>query len=89
MEKGQEIWHMEFLEPVQIGSLSTVSRKLVWYKLSLVGVQEFGWDKGGTVRTEDYILYIEKLNKNHQLRTGLLYTTEENQQLIQQSLLVI
>ena len=47
MENGQEIWHMEFLETVQVGSVTTVSRELAWYKLGLVGVQDFGWDKGG------------------------------------------
>ena len=28
--------------------------ELVIYKLNLVGVQEFRWDKGNTVRTGDY-----------------------------------
>jgi len=54
---------MEYLEPVQIGSLTTTSRELAWYKLGLVGVQEFGWDKRRTVRIGHYILCMEKGNK--------------------------
>ena len=61
---------MEFLEPVHIGSLTTVSRELAWYKLGLVDVQEFGWYKRRTVRTGDYILCMENGNKNPQLGTG-------------------
>ena len=48
MEKGHEIWHMECQEPVYVKSLSTVVRELVSYKLDLVGVQDFRWDKLGT-----------------------------------------
>jgi len=67
----------EFLETVQVGSVTTVSRELTWYKLGLVGVQDFGWNKGGTVRKGEYILYMEKGNKYHQLGTVFfLYTTE-------------
>jgi hypothetical protein len=46
MEKEDKIWHMEFLGPILIGSLTTVSRELARYKLGLEGVQEFGWNKG-------------------------------------------
>jgi exonuclease III len=34
------------------------ARELARYKLDLVHVQEVRWDKGGTVRAEDYILFI-------------------------------
>ena len=41
-------------------SLTTVARELARYTLDLVGVQEVRWDKGGTVRAEDYILFLCK-----------------------------
>jgi len=34
-----------------------------------VGVQEVRWDKGGTVREEDYDFFYGKRNDNHQLGT--------------------
>ena len=40
------------------------------YKLDVVGVQEFRWDKGGTVRAGDYDFFYRKGNENHQLGTG-------------------
>jgi exonuclease III len=49
------------------GSLTTAVRELARYKLDLVGVQEVRWDKGGTVRAEDYNFFY---GKSHQLRTG-------------------
>jgi hypothetical protein len=36
------------------GSFTAAVRELAIYKLDLVGVQEVGWDKGGTERTGDY-----------------------------------
>jgi len=41
-----------------------------------VGVQEFRYDKGGTVRAGDYNFVYEKGNENRQLGTGILYTRE-------------
>jgi hypothetical protein len=35
------------------------------YKLGLVGVQEVRWDKLGTVRAEDNIIFYGKGNENH------------------------
>jgi exonuclease III len=52
------------------GSLTTVVRELARYILDLVGGQEVRWDKGGTVRTGDYIFSYGKGNENHQLGTG-------------------
>jgi len=37
------------------GSLTAVARELARYKLDLVGVQKFRWDKGSTVRAGDCI----------------------------------
>jgi hypothetical protein len=41
------------------GSITAVARELARYKLDIVRVQEVKWDKGGTVRAEDYILFRE------------------------------
>jgi len=49
--------------------------------LDLVDAQEDKWDKGSTVRTGNCAVFNGKGNKNHQLRTGFLYTTEYYQQL--------
>jgi exonuclease III len=52
------------------GSLTTASKELATYKLDLVGVQEVRWDKRDTLRSEDYICFYGRENKNHQLGTG-------------------
>jgi hypothetical protein len=49
----------------------TVARKLVRYKLDLVGVQEVRWNNGGTVRAGDYTFSYGKGNESHQLETGI------------------
>jgi hypothetical protein len=54
----------------RIGSLKTVARELGKYKLDLVGVQEVGWEKGGTERAEDYTFLYGQGNGDHQLGTG-------------------
>jgi len=53
------------------GSLTAAARELARYKLDLVGVQEFRWDKGGTVRPEDYnfLLWKRKRKSSTENRT--------------------
>ena len=42
------------------GSITTVARELAGNKLDLVGVQKVRWDKGGTVREGDCIVFYGK-----------------------------
>jgi len=51
------------------GSLTAVARELARHKLVLVGVQAVRWDKGGTTRTGDYIIFHGKGNDNHHFPT--------------------
>jgi exonuclease III len=39
------------------GSLVTISKKLLKYKLDLVGVQEVRWEDGGTEPSGEYTSY--------------------------------
>jgi hypothetical protein len=55
-------WNVRSL--YRAGSLTAAARKLVRYKLDLVGVQE------DTVRAGDYNFHYAKGNENHQLGTG-------------------
>jgi hypothetical protein len=43
-------WNIRSL--YRIGSLKTIARELGKYKIELGGVQEVGWEKGGTERAE-------------------------------------
>jgi hypothetical protein len=52
----------------------TVAREIARCKLDLVGVQEVGWGKEGTVRAGEYNFFYRKGNESHQLVTGILYT---------------
>ena len=61
-------WNVRSL--YRAGSLAGAARELARYKLDLVGVQEFRWDKEGSVRAGDYNCFYGKGNKNHQLKTG-------------------
>jgi hypothetical protein len=47
-----------------------VARELGKCKLDLVGVQEVRWEKGGTVRAEDYTFFYGEGNEDHQLEAG-------------------
>ena len=51
-------------------ALPTAAREIWRYKLDLVGVQEVGWDRGGTVRAGDYNVFYGKRNHNHRFGTG-------------------
>jgi exonuclease III len=51
-------WNVKSL--YRSGSITTVVRELSRYKLDLMVVVEVRWDKGGTVRTGDYTLSVEK-----------------------------
>jgi hypothetical protein len=52
------IWNARSL--YKAGSLTLAARKLARCKLYVVGVQEFRWDKGGTVRAGDYNFFYGK-----------------------------
>jgi hypothetical protein len=61
-------WNVRSL--CRAGSLTAAARELARYKIDLVGVQEFRWDKEDTIRAGDYNFHYGKGNKNHQLGTG-------------------
>jgi exonuclease III len=87
MEMRFSTWNIKSLS--RIGSLRTVARELGKYKLDLVGVQEVGWEKGGTERAEDYTLFYGQGNELHELGSFFSYIRESHQLLGEWSLLVI
>jgi hypothetical protein len=72
-------WNIRSL--YRIGSLKTVARELGKCKLDLVGVEQVGWEKGGTERAEDYTFLYGDGNGDHRLLKGFLYIRESYQQL--------
>jgi hypothetical protein len=60
----------------------TVGKEISKYKLDLVGVQEVGWDRGGTELAGQYTFFCRKENENHELGTGSFYIRESCQQSV-------
>jgi hypothetical protein len=51
-------WNVRSL--YRTGSFTAAARELARYKLDLVDVQDVRWDRGDTVRAEDYIFLYGK-----------------------------
>jgi len=67
-------WNVRSL--YRAGSLTAAARELARYKIDLVGVQEFSWVKGGTVRAGDYSFSMEKEMKIISWEQDFMYTKE-------------
>jgi hypothetical protein len=61
-------WNMKGF--YRAGSLMTVSRELLRYRLDLVAMQEVSWEDSGTAPARKYIFFYGKENENHELGTG-------------------
>jgi hypothetical protein len=62
------IWNIMSL--YSAGSLVTVLKELPIYKLHLLGVQELGWEGGGSELIGEYTVFYGKGNENRKLGTG-------------------
>ena len=51
-------WNVRSL--YRAGSLKAAARELARYKLDVMGVQEIGWEKRGTVKAGDYDFFYGK-----------------------------
>jgi hypothetical protein len=63
------MWNVRKL--YRAGSLMTVVKEILKYKLDLVGVQEIRWDRGGTKPLGKYTFFYGKENENHELGMGV------------------
>jgi len=61
-QRGMKIGTWNFRSLYRAGSFKAAARELARYKLDIVGVQEVRWDKGGTVRAEDFYFFYRKGN---------------------------
>jgi hypothetical protein len=67
MDMSFGTWNVRRL--YRAGSLKTIARELEKYKTDLMGVQEVGWEKGGSERAQDYTFLYGNGNEDHQLGT--------------------
>jgi hypothetical protein len=65
------MWNVRSL--YRAGSLVTISKELSNYKLDLVGVQEVGWEGGGTKPGGEYMFFYRKWNENYELCTCFFF----------------
>jgi hypothetical protein len=68
MDMSFRLWNVRNL--YRAGSLMTVLKELLKYKLDLVRVQEVRWEGGGTEPAGEYTFFYGKGNENHEIGTG-------------------
>jgi exonuclease III len=59
-------------------SLTASARDLETYKLDLLDVQEFRWDRGGTVRAEDYKFFLKKKKRKSSIGNRIFCTPQNS-----------
>jgi len=76
MDMGFGTWNVRSL--YRAGSLTAAATELARYKLDLLGVQEVSWDKGDTVRSGDYILFLRKRKEKSSNGNGIFCTAKNS-----------